>query len=310
MTGASPLWLLGALALQAAFAVNQGGFYQALLRLLDAGTSLQTAVRLALVMAFGSLASPAGTATGIAFFVAAAADVGIPASRAFWVSLAYYLFDYSSTVVVLAVGLLVLFFHHDLRVSHLIVVAVFYAAVLAAVGVVVVILAKPHLVRSVLVPLARVGHRLIRRARRQPEGDGDRAAAWAADLEEVIVALRRRPGQAIRPLLHAFSLEGLNLATLAAAFWAVGYPIHPGVLVAGYAIGVLFMIVSITPSGVGVVEGAMTVTFTSLFVPLESAVAATLLFRLFTFWLPMAVGFISMRVFPVRGAISRSRSGP
>lgn len=306
MTGASPLWLLGALALQAAFAVNQGGFYQALFRLLDAGTSLQTAVRLALVMAFGSLASPAGTATGIAFFVAAAADVGIPTSRAFWVSLAYYLFDYSSTIVVLAVGLLVLFFHHDLQVSHLIVVAVFYAAVLAAVGVVVVILAKPHLVRSVLAPLARVGHRLIRRARRQPEDDGDRAAAWAAELEEVIVAVRRRPGQAIRPLLHAFSLEGLNLATLAAAFWAVGYPIHPGVLVAGYAIGVLFMIVSITPSGVGVVEGAMTVTFTSLLVPLESAVAATLLFRLFTFWLPMAAGFISMRFFPVRGAISRS----
>lgn len=305
MTGASHLWLLGALALQAAFAVNQGGFYQALFRLLDAGTSLQTAVRLALVMAFGSLASPAGTATGIAFFVAAAADVGIPTSRAFWVSLAYYLFDYSSTIVVLAVGLLVLFFHHDLQVSHLIVVAVFYVAVLAAVGVVVVILVKPHLVRSVLVPLARVGHRLIRRARRQPEDDGDRAA-WAADLEEVIVAVRRRPGQAIRPLLHAFSLEGLNLATLAAAFWAVGYPIHPGVLVAGYAIGVLFMIVSITPSGVGVVEGAMTVTFTSLLVPLESAVAATLLFRLFTFWLPMAAGFISMRFFPVRGVISRS----
>jgi uncharacterized membrane protein YbhN (UPF0104 family) len=45
----------------------------------------------------------------------------------------------------------------------------------------------------------------------------------------------------------------------------------------------------------------MTVTFTSLGVPLEAAASATVLFRLYTFWLPMLAGFITLRwVRPVR----------
>ncbi|MBI3976131.1 MAG: flippase-like domain-containing protein [Armatimonadetes bacterium] len=69
----------------------------------------------------------------------------------------------------------------------------------------------------------------------------------------------------------------------------------PDILVAGYVVGALFMVVSVTPSGVGVVEGAMTLTFASLGVPVATAVAATLLFRLFTIWLPLLAGFATVR---------------
>ncbi len=61
-----------------------------------------------------------------------------------------------------------------------------------------------------------------------------------------------------------------------------------------------YMVFSVTPSGVGVTEGGMIVTFTSLGVPLETAVAGALLFRLVAFWLPMVAGFISLHAYPVR----------
>ena len=66
-------------------------------------------------------------------------------------------------------------------------------------------------------------------------------------------------------------------------------------LVAGYAMGVLFWIISITPQGIGVVEGMMTLTFASLGVPIESATVISLAFRGLTFWLPLGIGFILLR---------------
>lgn len=295
---ATPLWLLLALLLQVAFTVNQGALYQAVFRLLDALVPLRTAVHLALVMAFASLASPAGTAAGVAYFVAAASERGLPISRAFWTSLTYYLFDYSAFLLVLVAGLLVLFFHHDLHASQLIAVGLLYAAVVAGAAVVFWGMLHPTRVRRLLVGPAEVVNRLGQRLFHHPLIGADQVARWTEELQEVLAIARQRPDRAGRPLFLALVSQGISLATLAAAFWALGYPIHPGVLVAGYAVGALFMIVSITPSGVGVVEGAMTVTFSSLFVPLEIAVAATLLFRLFTFWLPILAGFLALRFLP------------
>ncbi len=299
-SGARPLWLLAALGLQVAFAVNQGGFYQAVFRLLDADVPLRTAVWLSMVMAFASTASPVGTAAGVAYFVTAAREKGISPSRAFWVSLAYYFFDYSAFLIVLLVGLLVLFFRRDLHPSQLVVIAGFFAMVLGVAVVTVRALAAPALVPALLARAAAFVDRLGRRLRRRRIVDQDRIAGWGRELQEVIGAIRRKPRRALRPFLHALVVEAIGLITLAAVFSAIGYPLHASVLVAGYAIGVFFMIVSVTPSGVGVTEGAMIVTFTSLFVPLETAVAAALLFRLFTFWLPLVAGFLSLHLFPVQ----------
>lgn len=89
--------------------------------------------------------------------------------------------------------------------------------------------------------------------------------------------------------------QALGVALLWVVFVALDYRIAPGPLVAGYAVGNLFMAISITPSGVGVVESAMTLTLAAFGVPLEIAAAGTILFRLFTFWVPMVAGFFTWR---------------
>lgn len=57
-----------------------------------------------------------------------------------------------------------------------------------------------------------------------------------------------------------------------------------------YVIGILFMLASITPSGVGIVEPIMAWLFTSFGIPLETALITVLIFRAVTFWLPIPFG--------------------
>ncbi|MCC6986088.1 MAG: flippase-like domain-containing protein, partial [Anaerolineales bacterium] len=64
---------------------------------------------------------------------------------------------------------------------------------------------------------------------------------------------------------------------------------------AGFSIAYLFLIVSPTPSGIGIVEGIMPVALTSLNVNWSQSVVITLLYRAVTFWFPLAVGAWAFR---------------
>jgi uncharacterized protein (TIRG00374 family) len=85
------------------------------------------------------------------------------------------------------------------------------------------------------------------------------------------------------------------MATLYSLLLAFGVPLAFSGLVAGYAVGILFGIVAITPQGIGAVEGAMMLVFRSLGVPAGVATVTTLSFRGVAFWLPMAIGFFLVR---------------
>jgi phosphatidylglycerol lysyltransferase len=64
-----------------------------------------------------------------------------------------------------------------------------------------------------------------------------------------------------------------------------------GVLMATYIIAAMLMMVSVTPSGLGVVELAMTSILSAFVLPVEGAVLVVVMFRLFQFWLPLVSGF-------------------
>jgi uncharacterized protein (TIRG00374 family) len=78
-------------------------------------------------------------------------------------------------------------------------------------------------------------------------------------------------------------------------FLAFGQGFSVPALIAGFSMGYLFLIVSPTPSGVGFVEGAMTLTLNSMDVPLAPAAIIALAYRGITFWLPLAYGAFAFR---------------
>ena len=79
-----------------------------------------------------------------------------------------------------------------------------------------------------------------------------------------------------------------------------------GTLVAGFCIAYLFTIVSPTPSGIGVVEGALAIGLSSMGVPLSAATVVTVAYRGLTFWLPFLYGFVGIRVLEHRWAQHRA----
>jgi uncharacterized protein (TIRG00374 family) len=119
--------------------------------------------------------------------------------------------------------------------------------------------------------------------------------AFAHDAAEGIRCLPRSREAFLLPFALALSSKALMISVLFLVFLAFKVPFSVGTLIAGFSIGYLFVIASPTPSGLGVVEGALTLALRSMWVPLEEAAVVVLAYRGYTFWLPLIVGSISFR---------------
>jgi len=96
----------------------------------------------------------------------------------------------------------------------------------------------------------------------------------------------------IRPALGAAMNVGFDMLTLYFLFLAAGDKIHPGVLWAGYGLAYLLgKVAYIVPGGVGIIEGSMAAVYSSLDVPTSISVVVILSYRLFSFWIPIVLGF-------------------
>jgi undecaprenyl-diphosphatase len=58
-----------------------------------------------------------------------------------------------------------------------------------------------------------------------------------------------------------------------------------------------------TPGGLGAVEGALVAGLTAIGIPSSDAVAAALVARVLTFWLPVLPGIVAFRLLQHHGAI-------
>ena len=85
------------------------------------------------------------------------------------------------------------------------------------------------------------------------------------------------------------------MGVLVTAYMSFNVPFTVGKIIAGFSIAYLFLIVSPTPSGIGIVEGAMTLALHSLRISLGNALVITLAYRAVTFWVPLAVGALAFR---------------
>lgn len=70
------------------------------------------------------------------------------------------------------------------------------------------------------------------------------------------------------------------------SFLAINFHINIGSLIIGFSIGQIVSIISMIPGGVGTMEGSMALVFTTLGVPLHSALGAILLYRVSFYIIP------------------------
>ena len=123
-----------------------------------------------------------------------------------------------------------------------------------------------------------------------------RAHEFALEMATDLKALPGKSRSLIKPVLYALTNKALMMVILMASFFAFQVSFTAGTIIGGFSIAYLFLIVSPTPSGIGIVEGVMPLALSSLQVPWSEAVIITLAYRGVTFWLPLGVGAIAFRM--------------
>jgi uncharacterized protein (TIRG00374 family) len=148
---------------------------------------------------------------------------------------------------------------------------------------------------SFLARLARLANAILRPFIRRNYLREERAHEFAHEMADGLSSLPNRPRSLLKPLFLAFLNKGLLISVLLCAFLAFQVPFSGGTIIGGFAMGYLFMIVSPTPAGIGVVEGALPLALRSLRVVWSQAVVITILYRAITFWVPLGVGAWAFR---------------
>jgi uncharacterized protein (TIRG00374 family) len=98
-------------------------------------------------------------------------------------------------------------------------------------------------------------------------------------------------------VLAAVGNTGFDSLALLCALRAVGAAPRPSLVVLAYASAELLAQIPFTPGGLGFVEAGLVGTLTLAGVPGPEALAATLLYRLVSYWLPIPVGGVAYLLF-------------
>jgi uncharacterized membrane protein YbhN (UPF0104 family) len=288
-------WIALAAALQAAYYLVYAELYRGSFEVVGVPGRFGDALVPLLGSLFVNVAIPSGGAAGAALFVDAAARRGHSRTRAAAGYLLAMVVDLASLALVVLGAMVYLVRAHRLSVAEVVGAALLALLTAGLAALLLIGLWRPGWLHATLGAFEGTVARIARLVRRPSPLGAGWAARAAGELIAVSTSLGRSRGGLGRLLLVALGMHALDCASLGALFPAFGQPVVPGVIVAGYALGILAWILSPVMQGIGVVEGVLALVFSSLGVPAGPATVIAVAFRGLTFWLPMAVGFVLIR---------------
>ena len=299
-------WVLAAALLQMVYYLAFTSTYQAAFYVLDIRSKLFELVPVTLGSLFVNVVAPTASTAGAALFVDDAARRGYSPARAATATLLQLVADYTSVLVVLIVGMTVLFIQHDLQTYEIVAAVILLLLTVVLVGVLLLSVWRPKMIEGLLKRTQAFVNHVGGWFRRPNLLDADWAYINASEFTGASQALLDHPYRLLRLLGTMLLTYAIDLSSIYVLFRAFGQQIGLGPLIAGFAMGILFWIVSPIPQGIGLVEGMMTLTYTSLGVPAETATIVSLAFRGLTFWLPLFLGFVLIRRTRTFGGRERS----
>jgi glycosyltransferase 2 family protein len=245
---------------------------------------------------FVNVVAPSVGIGGMAVFIDSAKRHNLPTGRVTVMGVLFALYDYASFLCVLTLGFVVLIRRNNLTAGEITATGILLLIALAVGSLLLLGYKSSESLGKVLAWLARVINKIARPFIHREYLKEENAHAFARDAAEGITLIRGKKKELIWPFLFALNSKALLICVLAFTFLALGTPFSVGTLVGGFSIGYLFLIVSPTPSGVGMVESILPVAFNSLRVPWAAAVLITLVYRGVTFWFPLLMGAIAFRI--------------
>jgi uncharacterized protein (TIRG00374 family) len=235
----------------------------------------------------------------------------VPSGRAVLISLVQTFLTNFTLLLFILLGFATLVLSHSLPTPALAAASAAIAVFASTLGWAVVLMYHHRLRRRTLFFIADAGHRILRRL--LPRWTPGRVRLWRFQhrLNEGLEFLLSRKDRMLVPAGWIMLDWVLTIAILWAAFRAVNYPIPPGLVAVGFAVGIVLSLVSFVPGGLGVMEGSMTAVFVGLGVPFESAFLAVLIFRVAYYVLPLVLSFVlfhGLMLQAAHGVARRSRA--
>lgn len=288
-------WILAAFISQTFYFIVFTSSYQAAFKTLDIDIRTGDLLPITLGSLFVNMVVPAGIAGGTALFAQELARRGKPAARTATGVLLQLIADFAAFTFVLVPGLVYLFYEHDLKTYEILAA---FLLILMTIGLSFSLLVgiwKPGWLHRLFDWAQQAADRLFKRFKLTSPLTEQWAQENATEFAQASNVVAGHPSRLMRTVGMAFIAHMIDIVTLYILFRAFGQSISLGTLVAGYSVGILFWIVSITPQGIGVVEGVMALTFTSLGISGAAATTVVLAFRGLTFWIPMLLGFFAVQ---------------
>lgn len=149
-----------------------------------------------------------------------------------------------------------------------------------------------RLLDLVLVAGIRITRWLAHRFPRSPllsHATDEKLEIFRREFHEATALITSRRRKIAVPFLYLLLDWAAAAAVLYFCVLATGYPIAPGTLAAGFAVGVFIFLISVVPGGLGLMEVSMTGLYVSLGVPLAVAVVALLAYRIIYYFLPFGL---------------------
>jgi glycosyltransferase 2 family protein len=270
--------------------------YLSLYRLLGLDGTARKLSLLAAAATFVNIVAPSAGMGGVALFIADARSNGHSPAKVMVAGMLYLFLDYTAFLCVLTLGLIVLFRRNDLDAGEVAASAVMFF-IAAGFGVLLYLGSRSaNLLGNTLAWMARLVNRVANLFIHRDYLSQARAHEFAHEMADGLKSLPEKPRSLVIPVLFSFANKALLISVLLSIFLAFKVPFSAGTLIGGFAISYLFLIISPTPAGIGIVEGIMPLALSSLHVPWSQAVIITLAYRGITFWVPLAIGALAFRM--------------
>ena len=291
------IWfILLAVLIEIGWLLVAGLILQSLYRILDMQETMYRLALLSAATTFVNMVAPSIGMGGMAFFISHAVRNGQSAGKVTIVNMLSLFLDYVAFLVVLALGLIVLFRRNDLGTTEIAASSLMFA-IAATLGFLLYLGSRSaEKLGNVLAALARLINRIAMPFLQRTYLNEARAHEFAHEMATDLRSLRERYHTLFIPFLYALLSKALLMCVLVVVFLAFQVPFSAGTIIGGFAISYLFLIVSPTPAGVGIIEGVMPLALSSLRVPWSQAVVITLAYRAISFWFPLGFGAVAFRM--------------
>lgn len=258
-----------------------------------------TVYRLSLLSAsatFVNIVAPSGGMGGVAVFISHAKRNGQSAGKATVANMLWLFLDYVAFVFVLTLGLIVLFRRNDLDPTEIAASGVMFAVAIGLGFLLYLGSRSAAALGNALAWMARWVNRVAYPFIHRDYLSEARAHEFSNEMASDLKSLPEKYRSLGVPLFYSFASKVLLMGVLLSTFFAFQVPVSAGTIIGGFAISYLFLTVSPTPAGIGIVEGVMPLALSSLRVPWSEAVIITLAYRGVTFWIPLGIGAIAFRM--------------